>query len=543
MQLPSPSHQNSDGDSEASSPEYLFLHTKSSALQMLPSSNTDSQKSISTPNPSILQNIRRHPKITAWAVGLATAFLLSGYDSAIVNTVPSVTQFQKDFGEQYGANPSNYIIPSLWLSLWSASACIGQITGSLMSGPWQNRAGRKWPLAIGTIVSAVAVAIVYTSYLPRNIGARRGMFLIGETVQGIAIGVITTTARTYISETTPPCLRGSALALLPTFTMVGELVGSITIFMSSGGDNSNSYLVTFNSMWPFSAVVFLIALFVPESPTFLTRTGRVLDAHSSLQKLYTVDQDCGQLLKEMQGSLELEKQRGRQASYWECFREGNLRRTMIVAFASLMPALFGLPLLSHASYFLQLIGMKESTSLLILILGVSLGLVANAASVFVASCVGRRRLILSTLSVATLLWLGIGIAGCWSGMVSAWYTAITMVVITVVCGVGVWPASYIVCGETSSLRLRANTQGIGSLGSQGSTILLSFVLPYLYNKDAGNLGAKTGFIFCALCLVMVVLAWWTIPEMKGRTSDEIDQMFNLGLPARRFRHWVGRERI
>ena len=105
------------------------------------------------------------------------------------------------------------------------------------------------------------------------------------------------------------------------------------------------------------------------------------------------------------------------------------------------------------------------------------------------------------------------------------------------CGVVVWPASFAVAGETSSLRLRAKTQGVGTVACDIASIVFSFVLPYVYNKDAGDLGAKTGFLFFAICTITAALAWWSIPEMKGRTSVEIDYMFKLRLPARKFKSW------
>lgn len=115
----------------------------------------------------------------------------------------------------------------------------------------------------------------------------------------------------------------------------------------------------------------------------------------------------------------------------------------------------------------------------------------------------------------------------------------TMMFIIVICGVGAWPASYAVVGETSSLRLRAKSQGVSTVASDIASIIFSIILPYVYNKDAGNLGAKTGFLFFAICTITVAITWWAVPELKGRTSVEIDHMFKLGLPTRKFKEWSG----
>ena len=112
-----------------------------------------------------------------------------------------------------------------------------------------------------------------------------------------------------------------------------------------------------------------------------------------------------------------------------------------------------------------------------------------------------------------------------------------MILVVVICGMGAWPASYAVNGEASSLRLRAKTQGLGVLCYMLSNVVLSLVLPYIYNPDAGDLKGKTGFVYAGLCLFTWTLTWFMIPEMKGRTVLEIDAMFEAKLPCSEFKNW------
>jgi hypothetical protein len=119
------------------------------------------------------------------------------------------------------------------------------------------------------------------------------------------------------------------------------------------------------------------------------------------------------------------------------------------------------------------------------------------------------------------------------------YTGISMILVAIVCGLGVWPASFVVAGETSSLHLRAKAQGIGWFTAGAAASLFGFVLPYIFNPDQGNLRAKTGFVFAGLSLVGAIVSFFHIPEMKNRTPAEIDEMFELRLPARHFKRWSG----
>ena len=118
------------------------------------------------------------------------------------------------------------------------------------------------------------------------------------------------------------------------------------------------------------------------------------------------------------------------------------------------------------------------------------------------------------------------------------YTAICMMVILVIVSVAAWPASFVVGAETSSLCLRARTQGLGGSVANLTAGALSIVLPYLYNPDQGNIGAKIGFVFAAFCGIGAFLAWKSIPELKDRAPTEIDEMFELRLQTKAFKHWV-----
>ncbi len=109
----------------------------------------------------------------------------------------------------------------------------------------------------------------------------------------------------------------------------------------------------------------------------------------------------------------------------------------------------------------------------------------------------------------------------------------------VVVGVGIWPVAYVVGGETSSLRLRAKTQGIGWFCGAFAQGAFGISLPYAYNIDEGALKAKTGFIIAGFSTIALVVTWFFVPEMKERTAAEIDVMFERRLPARQFKHWRG----
>ena len=112
-----------------------------------------------------------------------------------------------------------------------------------------------------------------------------------------------------------------------------------------------------------------------------------------------------------------------------------------------------------------------------------------------------------------------------------------MMLTIITCGVGVWPASFAIAAETTSLQLRARTQGIGWFVSALTSAVAGIALPYVFNPDEGNLRGKTGFTYAASCALGALVSWYVVPEMKGRSVVEIDRMFEEGVPARGFKTW------
>jgi len=68
-----------------------------------------------------------------------------------------------------------------------------------------------------------------------------------------------------------------------------------------------------------------------------------------------------------------------------------------------------------------------------------------------------------------------------------------------------------------------------------SACIWGFSLPYAINPDAGNLGGKIAFVFGAVLVFAIVYIFFQIPETKGRTYIEIDELWNRGIPPRKFK--------
>lgn len=86
-------------------------------------------------------------------------------------------------------------------------------------------------------------------------------------------------------------------------------------------------------------------------------------------------------------------------------------------------------------------------------------------------------------------------------------------------------ASNILLGEIPANRLRSKTISIAASASWIVCVLVSTGMPYLLSAQYADMGTKVGFIFGPIGIVVFILTWWIVPETKGRTLEEIDEMF------------------
>lgn len=359
--------------------------------------------------------IRSNYRIVLWVLAAMTGVLLYGYDFVIVGNIVSLRAFQQDYGRLYDGQ---LIIPSLWFAIWKAASPVGTLIGAVIGGAFNHRFGRRLSLAVGTIICAIGVGGCVGSAYAGGLGARRGVFLAAKLFQGIGIGQAITTVQTYVSEVTTPRLRGPTMSLIPLFTLIGQVIGAGVIAGQSGISTRSAYVTPMVSMLAFTVPTLLAAFFMPESPVWYAEKNLTSSAERSLIRLHGANARISGLLSEIQVSIT-----GRlhsQTKYIDCFKANERRRTMLVLLAYTSPQLWGLTLLSNASYFLQVMGMAEQPSLLIVVLGIILGIVGNIGSLWTISSIGRRKLILYGLASTMILWLAVGIANCFPGTASLW---------------------------------------------------------------------------------------------------------------------------
>lgn len=222
-------------------------------------------------------------------------------------------------------------------------------------------------------------------------------------------------------------------------------------------------------------------------------------------------------------------------TYLECFRASNLRRTLISVAPLCIQSLSGVAFAaSYSTYYMQLAGFGTAMSFKLQILQQVISLVGNVLSWYLVDRIGRRNLTfwgLVVLTVVLFLMAALATIGTPAGLKGA------VSMILVYCfwyNVTIGATAYTILCEVSTSRLRIKTISIGLALQNVLNTMWSFTLPYLFNPDQLNLGGKLGFVFGGLSVVCLVYLWFCLPETRGRTYEELDEMFRDKVPARSF---------
>jgi hypothetical protein len=223
----------------------------------------------------------------------------------------------------------------------------------------------------------------------------------------------------------------------------------------------------------------------------------------------------------------------------DCFRGTDCLRTFISAGVFVCQQLSGIIfVLGFSTYLFELAGLADYRSFDLGVGVTACGVVGTIVSWIVLNSCGRRNIFLIGMIGLTVCLLLIGILDVIPTRAAGWMQASFTVVYALIYQATIGAIAYVLLGEVSSLRLRAKTTALATATQSAFGIAMNVAVPYMVNPDAGDLKGKVGFIFGGLALVCTVVSYFYIPELKGRTFDEIDTLFANRVPPRRMGHYL-----
>ncbi|KAL7940728.1 general substrate transporter [Trichoderma barbatum] len=453
-----------------------------------------------------------------------------GFDNQGIATSQAMLAYKKQFGD-YNAKTNKYAIPTYYLSLLNSLNFIGFAFGLYIGSIISARYGRRMSMFCMSLWAMMSATVLISA-------TGRGQVLAGRILNYTYIGMELSTCPPFQAEIVPAPIRGFAVGTYQTSLLLGGVIINSVCRGTSELSSNAAWRIPMGLFYIVPLTVASCVWFIPESPRWLLLQDREEEALRSLQTLRGSDPSYNALeeIELLRLSLVEEHNKGR---YSDLFRGTNRRRTLVAMGMNFFIQATGSPFTAaYGTLFVQSIGsfnpfnyslMSSCINFFCCLVGIS-----------ITDKIGRRP-ILMTGSVLQVIWLftmgGIGTAANPTLVQKQVIVAATALSSASLCFS--WdPMNYIVTTELPASRLRDKTQRVASIVNIVTNFLFSFFTPYLLNAPYANLQSKVGFIFGALAICSFFFAYFCVPEMKGRSLEEINEMFDKEIPTRQFGSFV-----
>lgn len=477
--------------------------------------------------------ICRYKKAVAWSVALSSCLIMEGYDRLLIGSFYGFPAFKRRFGVETA--DGSYEMVAAWQSGLSNGALAGSIIGLIFSGYLSERFGYRVVIS-GSLIFLTGV--IFLMFFAVNIQMLQAAYILA----GPPWGVFQTITTTYAAEVCPVKLRPVLTTYVNMCWVIGQLIASgvLRAFSTEPESNEWAWRIPYAIQWVWPVPILIAVICAPESPWWLVRQGRLDDAAHALARLTTPGPDSetenANTIAMMVYTDKKEQEIIAGTSYMDCFRGVNLRRTEITCAVWSIQNLCGNALMTYSTYFFQQAGLPVSQSFNMTIGQFGIAFVGTISSWFFMGWFGRRTLYCCGLAVLEALLVIIGcIAVSGTSDARSWATGSMLLVFVAVYAVSVGPICYSLVAEMPSSRLRPKTMVLARSCFNFFGIIDGILMPYMLNPTAWNWKGKAGFFWAGINFICLNYCFWRLPEPKGRTYAELDDLFERKVSARKFK--------
>lgn len=91
--------------------------------------------------------------------------------------------------------------------------------------------------------------------------------------------------------------------------------------------------------------------------------------------------------------------------------------------------------------------------------------------------------------------------------------------------------------EVGTSQLRERTISLATICGFIVSLVITYVNPFV-QEEPGNLGSRIGMVYGSISILSIFFVFFFVPEMKGRSLEELDEMFHSRVPA-----WASRKYV
>ncbi|KAL4879555.1 general substrate transporter [Aspergillus karnatakaensis] len=453
-----------------------------------------------------------------------------GYQAVMNGSILANVGFVRQFATKADETGKPYLESPI-ITGWSMIMTIGQMIGLAGTPFISSHFGRKKAM-YATWVFLVA------SILAESLARKWEVWLVGKMLAGFGVGGIQAIFQAYLGEIAPVRIRGASMMLYQFWWALGSFCGQIAL-RQINETNPYKYLTAIYSQWGHVGVMGIIFFILPESPSWYVSKGREADAKKTMLRLYgkaegyDVDRQYNLIvmLLEHEHALAVEQNR---EHWYAIFLGSNGRRTWIAGWCPLAMQLIGMKVfLTFGTYFFLQAGIKQPFT--VKCITSSIQIVGVIFNVLTVEKIGRRPLACISCTVCWLCCIVVGILGVVDENDATTYVFVLFACIWNFSLITIGSAASSTVGEISNERLRPYTAGFAQLVACVTGIIMDVLIPYMLNEHQWGWGYKTGWFYAVSGAFATAGAWYLIPETKGRSAAELDELFERNIPAWKFK--------
>jgi len=451
-------------------------------------------------------------------VGVVTmlAGTLFGYDQGVIS---GALQFiQADFG-----------LTSFMTEVVTSWVTLGALVGALAAGLLADRLGRK---NTGVLAGVLFMAGAAISALSPD----TAVLVVGRFVVGFGVGVASVAAPLYAAEMAPKESRGRFVSTYQLAITIGILIAYVVDDLLSS--SANWRLMLGGAAVPGLALV-LVMLAMPETPRWLMRAGRRADAATSLTKVRG-SRGVDDALDEIQEDLD---ENTEQATWGEVFGRSMRRPLMVGVGLAVFQQITGInAIIYYADEIFASAGFvtpEEQATATLFAVGV-VNVLATFIAVAYIDRFGRRPLLFAGLVGMTVSLLAVGAAfvaldenATNNGTTPSTVGIITLISLVVFIGsfaFSMGPIVWTIISEIYPNRVRGRAVSIATAANWAAAFLVSQFFLSLIDWIGST---ATFWLFAFFSIVAYVWIWKYVPETKGRSLEEIQELWDDPDPVRR----------
>ena len=393
------------------------------------------------------------------------------------------------------------------MALW------GTVLGALFAGAPTEKYGRKKIL--------IFLGILFTaSGLGSALAPDPYTFSFFRLIGGVAIGVSSVAAPTYISEISNKKNRGKLVGMYQFNIVFGILIAYLSNYFLQGFGGENDWRWMLAVLLIPSLIYTFMTLGLPESPRWLlTIKNDEAGARKTLQEVGVENID--ETIQDINKSNEQDKSFGSM----QLFTKAHTKIVALAFFIAFFNQFSGINfLLYYAPRILEEAGFGKNNSLLSSISIGMMNLIFTFVGLWLIDRIGRKTLLIIG-SIGYILSLAMVAYGFYVHSAPEFMLSFLLIFIASH-AIGQGAVIWVFIAEIFPTAIRAKGQAFGASVHWIFAAFITLITPVFLDKENGILKENPWPIFAFFCIMMSIQLVWIllkVPETKGASLEDLQK--------------------